>query len=204
MRTRSFLLVMLAVLGAESASGQERSAWFGGASFGPVVQDRQGNTLIRESGLVVQLRGGRRIASSLSAMVALTHAAVTPRVPDAFPIPADFGLSGVPCPEGDPLPCGADPFIGPVKQVIASAGFEAAVGSAGARVFATVAPGVYWLYERAPESRPASFGLGLGTGGSVRLMEPVWLVLDLQYHQVFSGGPSPRWLVPMALGLQVR
>ena len=204
MPTRSFLLVMLTVLGTESGWGQQRSAWFGGASFGPVVQDRQGNTQIKESGLVLQLRGGRRIGSSLAAMVALTHASVTRRVPDAFPMPAEFQLTGVPCPDGDPVPCGADPFIGPVKSVIASAGLEAAAGSAGARVFATVAPGVYWLYERAPDSRPASFGVGLGTGGSVRVMEPVWLVLDLQYHQVFSGGPSPRWLVPVALGLQVR
>lgn len=199
----SSLLIILASSGPASASGQQRSAWFGGASFGPVMQDRQGNELIPQSGLVVQLRGGHRIGPSLSALVALTHTSVTSRE-RAVALPVLPRLGRVPCPEGDPVPCGPDPFIGPVKSVIASAGVEAAAGSAGARVFATLAPGVYWLYERAPESSPASFGVGLGTGGSVRLLEPVWLVLDLQYHQVLSRGPSPRWLVPLALGLQVR
>lgn len=198
------LLVMLALPAAVSATVQERSAWFGEASFGPVMQDRQGNNLLRQSGLVVQARAGRHIGSSLSALVALTHTSVTRNDDIAFPMLAASLLSGVPCPGGDPLPCDPDRFIGPVKAVIAGAGVEASVGSGGARAFASIAPGVYWLYERAPGARAASAGLGLGAGGSVRLLEPVWLVLDLNYHQIFSSGPSPRWLVPIGMGIQVR
>lgn len=196
------VFVALAFPAAASATLQERSAWFGEASFGPVMQDRRGNDLLRQSGLVVQARAGRRIGSSLSALVALTHTSVS-RKYDAVPLPAVSLVSRVPCPGGDPVPCGADPFVGPVKAVIAGAGLEASAGSSGARVFASVAPGIYWLYERAPATRPASAGVGVGAGGSVRLLEPVWLVLDLNYHQVFSRGPSPRWLVPIGLGIQV-
>lgn len=198
------VLVMLALPAAASAAMQERPAWFGGASFGPVMQDRHGNDLLRQTGLVVQARAGRRIGSSLSALVALTHTSVTRKNDVTVPLPAVSLLGRVPCPDGDPIPCGPDPFVGPVKAVIAGAGVEASAGSGSARVFASAAPGVYWLYERAPGARPASAGVGLGAGGSVRLIEPVWLVLDFNYHQIFSRGPSPRWLVPIGLGIQVR
>ena len=197
------VLVMLALPAAASATMQERSAWFGGASFGPVMQDRHGNDLLRQSGFVVHARAGRRVGSSLSALVALTHTSVTGKDVTGL-LPAVSLLGRVPCPGGDPIPCGPDPFVGPVKAVIAGAGVEASAGSGSARVFASVAPGVYWLYERAPGARPASAGVGLGAGGSVRLIEPVWLVLDFNYHQIFSRGPSPRWLVPIGLGIQVR
>ena len=198
------LLIMLALPAPASATAQERSAWFGEASFGPVLQDRQGNNLIRQSGLVVQARAGRHIGSSLSALVALTHTSVTRRDDVAFPMPAASILSRIPCPGGDPVPCGPDPFVGPVKAVIAGAGVEASVGSGAARAFASIAPGVYWLYQRAPGARAASAGVGLGAGGSVQLLEPVWLVLDFNYHQIFSNSSSPRWLVPISLGIQVR
>lgn len=201
------VLVMLALLAlppAASATMQERSAWFGGAGLGPVMQDRHGNDLLRQSGLVVHARAGRRIGSSLSAVVALTHTSFTRKYDVGVPVPAASVLGRVPCPEGDPVPCGPDPFVGPVKAVIAGAGVEASAGSSRARVFASVTPGVYWLYERAPGASPASAGVGLGAGGSVRLMKPVWLVLDFNYHQIFSSGPSPRWLVPIGLGIQVR
>jgi hypothetical protein len=196
------VLVMLALPGPASGTIQEGSVWFGEASFGPVMQDRRGNDLLRQSGLVVQARAGRRVGSSLSALVALTHTSVA-RKDVTVPMPAVSLLGRVPCPGGDPVPCG-NRFVGPVKAVIAGAGVEASLGSAGARAFASVAPGVYWLYERAPGARPASAGVGLGAGGSVRLLEPVWLVLDFSYHQIFSSGPSPRWLVPIGLGIQVR
>jgi hypothetical protein len=200
---RILVLVMLALPAAASASMQARSAWFGAASFGPVMQDRHGNDLLSQSGFVVQARAGRRIGSSLSALVALTHTSVTRRYTAAVPMAAVLLLGRVPCPGGDPVPCGPDPFVGPVKAVIAGAGVEASAGSAGARVFASVAPGVYWLYERAPGARATSAGVGFGAGGSVRLMEPVWLVLDFNYHQIFGSGPGPRWLVPIGLGIKV-
>lgn len=207
MRTlqRFFMIVVaLTLLGASSAAAQARSVWFGGASFGPVVQDRQGNNHLRQSGFVLNARAGRRIGSSVSAVVALTHTSITRRDGGTVPLSGASRLARVPCPGGDPLPCGPDPFVGPVKTVIAGAGVEASAGSRAARVFASAAPGIYWQYQRDPLARPASAGLGIGAGGSVRLMEPVWLVLDFQYHQIFSGGQSPRWLVPIELGLQVR
>jgi hypothetical protein len=168
------------------------------------MQDRDGNDFLRQSGFVVHARAGRRLGSSISALLALTHTSVTRKVEQAEPLPAFSAYAGVPCPGGDPLPCGPDPFVGPVKGVVAGAGIEVSAGSDRARVFASVVPGVYWLYERAPGATPASAGVGLGGGGSVRLMEPVWLVLDLNYHRIFSGGPGPRWLVPIGLGIQVR
>jgi hypothetical protein len=195
---------MLALPGAASATIQQRSAWFGEASFGPVMQDRHGNDQLKQSGFVVQARAGRRIGPSLSVLVALTHTTVPRKTDVAVALPAAALLSQVPCPEGDPVPCGAEPFLGPVKALISGAGVEASVGSAGARAFASVAPGVYWLYQRAPGAPPASAGVGVGAGGSVRLLAPVWLVLDFSYHQLFSRGPTPRWLVPVGLGIQVR
>lgn len=197
------VLVILTLPGAASASAQERSAWFGGASFGPVMQDRHGNNRLRQSGLVVNARAGRRIGSSLSALVVLTHTSVTRNDVTRLASPVSL-LGRVPCPDGDPLPCSPDPFVGPVKTVVAGAGVEASAGSGSARVFATVAPGLYWLYQRAPQARPAFAGVGLGAGGSVRLMESVWLALDFQYHQIFSSGPSPRWFLPIGLGIQLR
>lgn len=206
MQTQRLLpvLVMLAWPVAGSATVQERSDWFGEASFGPVMQDRRGNELLRQSGLVVQARAGRRIGSSLAALVALTHTSVTRKSDVTVPMPAVSSLARVPCPDGDLIPCGPDQFVGPVKALIAAAGVEASVGSGGARAFPSVAPGVYWLYERAPGARAASPGVGLGAGGSVRLLEPVWLVLDFGYHQILSGGSGPKWLVPVGLGIQVR
>ncbi len=206
MRPTQRLLPVLLALGlpdAASAAAQEHSAWFGGASFGPVVQDRHGNDLLSQSGFVVNARAGRRIGSSLSALVVLTHTSVTRKEDVTVPLPAVSLLGRVPCPADDPAPCIPERFVGPVKAVIAGAGVEASTGSSGARVFASVAPGIYWLYERAPGARPASAGVGLGAGGSIRLMEPVWLVLDLNYHQILSSGPGPKWLVPIGLGIQV-
>lgn len=200
-----FVFVVYALFNIPTVGAQERSAWFGGASLGPVMQDRQGNDGLRQSGVVVQARAGRRLGSSFSALVELTHTSVPRKTPDAVVMAAaSSSLHRIPCPDADPLPCGPDHFVGPVKAVIAGAGVEASASSGSARVFASLTPGVYWLYERAPETRPTSAGVGLGAGGSVRLMQPVWLVLDLHYHQIFSTGSSPRWLVPIGLGIQVR
>ncbi len=194
----------LAFLAGTSTAAQEPSAWFAGATFGPVIQDRHGNDFLRSSGFVVQARAGRRLGSSISALLTMTHTSVPRRVETAIPMPALSFQNLVACPGGEPLPCGPGPFEGPVKAVVAGAGIEASGGSRSARVFASVVPGVYWLYQRAPGASPASAGIGLGAGGSVRLMEPIWLMLDINYHRIFSSGAVPRWLVPIGFGIQVR
>ncbi len=197
------LLLLFTSTTLSLAVAQQRRVWFAGASFGPVVQDRQGNEFLRQSGLVVNARAGYRFGSFLSAQIALSHTSVNGKYEVADAVPGGL-LARIPCPAADPLPCGPDPFVGPVKAVIAGAGLEASAGGRTARVFASLTPGVYWVYERAPEAQGASAGLGLGGGGSVRLLDPLWLVLDLQYHQIFSRGASPRWLLPIGLGVQVR
>ena len=197
-----FLLILVATVARPSqVSSQELSRWFAAASFGPVIQDRGGNDLLQQSGLVVSARAGRRLGPRLSAVIALTHTSVAQR---EAAVTSALSRGRVPCPDGDPLPCGPEPFAGPVKAAIGGVGLEASAGSAGARVFAEMIPGIYWMYERAPEARAASAGLAIAAGGAVRLMRPMWLALDLQYHRIFSEGPSPRWLVPVALGLQLR
>lgn len=194
-----FLLVLVSSVPAYA----QASGWFGEASFGPVVQDRRGNEVLRETGFVVQTRVGRRLEPQLAAVLELTHTSIT-RSEVAFLANASARAATVPCPDGDPVPCGPDPFFGPVKSLIAGAGVEARLGAEAANLFASIAPGVYWLYERAPGTRATSAGIGMAVGGSVRLMEPLWGVLHLRYHRLFSEGPSPRWVVPIAIGLQVR
>jgi hypothetical protein len=198
----SALSLVLVLVGSVSSEAQT-TEWFGEASFGPVVQDRHGNNGLRQTGLVVQTRVGRRLRPQLVGVLELTHTSIT-RSDVAFPASPSLSSLTVPCPEGDPEPCGPETFFGPVKSLIAGAGVEARLGAESANLFASIAPGMYWLYERAPGTQAASAGIGMAVGGSLRLVEPLWGVLHLRYHRVFSEGPSPRWAVPIAIGLQVR
>jgi hypothetical protein len=194
------VLALVLIEGTASVLAQERSPWFAQVSFGPVLQDRRDNDLLRETGFVAQTRAGVRLHSRIAAVVELSHTSISLNDRVAFPML----LSSIPCPDRSPPPCGAERFVGPVKSLIGGVGIQASAGSQSAQVFASVAPGVYWHYERAPDAEAASAGIGLAVGGSLRLVDPLWAVLDFHYHRLVSEGPNPRWLVPIAVGVQVR
>jgi hypothetical protein len=195
----------IAALGSpQSARGQERSAWFGDVTLGPAFPDRQGNEFRPGSGFVVQGRVGRRLGSTLSAIAELTHTSFN-REGGAEGLAERTALAIVPCvdPE-DPLCNTGGAFTGPVSVVVAGAGVEASTGNQTAALFASLAPGLYWLYDRAPGTNGVAGGVGLSLGGAVRFAEPLWAVVDVHYHRLFSEGQNPRWLVPLSFGLQVR
>lgn len=197
-----FIWLILILASPRSVQGQERSAWFGDVTLGPAFHDRQGNDLLPGHGFVVQGRVGRRLGSTVSAIVELTHTSFNQD--DRSFLTGGTSVAVVPCVDpADPL-CGADGFNGPVRVAIAGAGVEASTGDQTAALFASLAPGVYWMYDRAPGTNAVSGGLGLSLGGAVRIAEPMWAVVDVHYHRLFSEGQNPRWLVPLSVGLQVR
>jgi hypothetical protein len=186
--------------GAGELQAQQQAPWFANLGLGPVVQDRQGSNALNSSGLVIQARAGHRLTPHLAAVLEVTHTSVTRNDVARLQNPT---FLAVPCP-GAPVSCGAPgEFQGPSRSLIAGAGFQLTAGHESAAVFASFAPGVYWLYDRAPGTRPVSAGIGAGIGGSVRIMAPVWAVLDVHYHRLFTDGSNPRWLVPVGIGLQV-
>jgi hypothetical protein len=197
------LVVLLALaLGAgRSAQGQEQVAWFGDVTIGPVFPDQERNDFQSGHGFVFQARLGRHLGPTLSAIVELTHASFSG--PEAF-LTEGTALAVVPCNPADPL-CGVGggPSF-PVRMFVTGAGLEAATGDQTAKLFGSLAPGIYWLYDRAAGTRALSGGVGLSVGGAVRIADPMWAVVDVHYHRLFSEGQNPRWIVPLSFGLQVR
>jgi hypothetical protein len=182
--------------------GQARSVGFGDVTLGPSFPDRKGNDFLPGHGFVVQGRVGHRLGSTLSAIVELTHTSFN-RDDVAF-LEGGAAFAVVPCIEpGDPL-CSPGGFSGPVSVAIAGAGLEASTGDQSASLFASLAPGVYWLHDREPGTNAIAGGLGLSLGGAVRLADPMWAMVNVHYHRLFSEGDNPRWLLPLSFGLQVR
>jgi hypothetical protein len=194
--------LILALAVPDSTPAQQRLAWFGDVTVGPAFHDRQGNNVLSGHGFVVQGRIGRRLGSTLSAVFELTHTSFN-RSDVAF-LQDRTSLAMVPCDPADPLCGGGGSFTGPVKVAVAGAGLEASTGDSSAVLFGSLTPGLYWIHEHAPGNNPVSGGLGLSLGGGVRLAEPLWAVVDVHYHRLFSEGQNPRWLIPLGFGLQLR
>jgi hypothetical protein len=201
-RWRILILWLALLLGASRpAQGQEQRPWFGDVTLGPVFPDQQGNTFLPGHGFVFQARLGHHLGRTFSALVELTHASFGG--PVAF-LEDRTALAVVPCNPADPL-CGVGggPSF-PVRVFVTGAGLEASTGDQTAKLFGSLAPGIYWLYDRAPGTRAVSGGVGLSLGGALRIAEPLWAVVDVHYHRLLSEGANPRWLVPLSFGLQVR
>jgi hypothetical protein len=201
-RSGVFVILLALALGApRSAQGQEQLAWFGDVTLGPVFPDQQRNDFKSGHGFVFQARLGRHLGPTLSAIVELTHASFGG--PEAF-LTSGTALAVVPCDPADPF-CGtgSSPSF-PVRMLVTGAGLEAATGDQTAKLFGSLAPGLYWLYDRAPGTRALSGGVGVSVGGAVRIADPIWAVVDVHYHRLFSEGQNPRWVLPLSFGLQVR
>lgn len=198
---RILVAVLLATAVALPLHGQERQAWFVGLGIGPVRQDRQGNNLLLRDGGFYQIHGGLRWSRHLGARVDLVHASIGRNNGVAFAL-GDPAFSLVPCPTA-PFDCQAV-FLGPVRVTGLSTGLEASWIDRRFLVRAGAAPGVYWLSDRPPGTRPVVPGVHVGFGGGYQLTTRLWAVMDLQYHRLFTDGSSPDWLIPGSIGLELR
>jgi hypothetical protein len=189
---RSLVVGLLVCAVAVPLQAQQRLPWFVGLGLGPVRQDRQGNELLRLDGNVYQLHGGWQWSRHLGARVDLMRVSIDHNDDIVF----------APCPE-PPASCPTY-FLGPVRVTGLSTGVETSWIDRRLLVLASVAPSLYWLTDRPPDTRRMSVGVRLGLGGGYQLARRLWAVLDIQYHRLFTDGNSPRWLVPGSIGLEVR
>ena len=165
---------------------------FWGVGIGPVRQDRHGNDLLCRYGSFYQIHGGWRWSRSLGVRVDLGRVSIDHNDDIVF----------APCPE-PPADCPTH-FLGPARVTVLSSAVEASWTDRRLMLLGSLGPSVYWLTERAPETRRTAGGLRLGVGGGYQLGPRLWAVLDVQYHQLFTAGNSPRWLLPASIGLERR
>jgi hypothetical protein len=198
---RILVAVFLATAVALPLPAQERHEWFVGVGVGPVRQDRQGNGLLLRDGGFYQIHGGLRWGRHLGARVDLVHASIGRNNGVAF-LQGDPAFSLVPCPTA-PFDC-QTAFLGPVRVTGLSTGLEASWIDRRLLIRAGAAPGVYWLSDRPPGTRPVVPGVHVGFGGGYQLTSRLWAVMDLQYHRLFADGSSPDWLIPGSIGLELR
>lgn len=105
-----------------------------------------------------------------------------------------------PCPSFAPT-CGANQFVGPVRAVTLSPALQIADRHGFVSLQYRLGPSVSWLPDRQANTSAAAFGARVGASLVMHVGEPA-LVLSADYLRMFRDGQSPRWFVPLTLGLQ--
>lgn len=171
---------------------QGGGAWFGGAAFGGVHQDRHGNDLLRQNGIFLRAHGGRQVSRVLALRLDLLHSSVEHNDDIIF----------VPC-GPPPAECPA-PFLGPTRVFAIAAGLEARWRDRHVQLTTTLGPSATWLTSRPPDAREFSPGLRWAAEGGYEILHDVFVTTGLEFHRLFTDDGSPRWLVPLVVGLDIR
>lgn len=184
--------VLMGITGP-AAIAQEHSPWFGGAGFGGVHQDRRGNDQLLQNGLYLQAHAGRRLARVFAARLDVLRSSINKRNDD---------FVFVPCP---PLSAECPPtFLGPIRLLGVVAGLEASWVDRHILLTTSIGPGGYWLTPRPPGARQFSMGVRWTAGGGYAIARHVFVTTGLEYHRLFTDDGSPRWMLPLVVGIEVR
>jgi hypothetical protein len=65
-------------------------------------------------------------------------------------------------------------------------------------------PSANWLTSRPPGAREFSPGFRWAAEGGYEIVRNVFVTTGLEYHRLFTDDGSPRWLLPLVIGLDIR
>jgi hypothetical protein len=168
-----------------------QSGWFGGASLGLLHQDVQGNSESRSNGVSVLARLGRDFGARV-ALVGEVGWLSTSENSDVVFAPCDPAVGF----------CGA--FTGPTALLTTGVSLRFMTAPSRARGYFTVGPAVGWAARREAGTRAVALGGAVGGGLTVQVGGRTSLIGEVTYREFGSDGSTPRWLVPMTIGIEVR
>ena len=171
------------------SEAQTPARWVVGIAGGLAGQDRHG-TEVRRIGVFQAVHVGRHLGSRWAIGAELSH---------FYAHQDDTAL---------PLPCEREPcerrFTGPVQVFLFTLGAQARWQRHGTLLTASIGPSVHYLHQGALEGQGIRPGLNLGIGMVRRLAGRFWAGVVVHYHQLFTRDANPRWLLPVALQLELR
>jgi hypothetical protein len=94
--------------------------------------------------------------------------------------------------------------LGPTRLVAIGAGLEAGWRGRHILLAATAGPTGNWLTSRPPGTREFSMGFPAAVDGGYEIRPGLFLTTGLEYHRLFANGESPRWILPVVVGVEVR
>jgi hypothetical protein len=100
--------------------------------------------------------------------------------------------------------CFGGVFIGPTAMLTSGVSLRLMSSPSRVRGFLTGGPALSWAARREAATRAVAVGGAIGGGVTVRVGGRTSLVGEVTYREFGSDGSTPRWLVPMTIGIEVR
>jgi hypothetical protein len=176
----------------EAQQVEEAQGWFAGANLGLLHQDVQSPSESRSNGVSVLARLGRDLGARLAVVGEIGWLSTTRNTDIVF----------APC---DPAQgCFGGVFLGPTAMLTTGVSLRLMTSPSLVRGFLTGGPALSWAARRETGTRAVAVGGVIGGGLTVRVGGRTSLVGEVTYREFGSDGTTPRWLVPMTIGIEVR
>jgi len=188
---RGILLTLLLLCPCfNDAQAQDAQGWFGSGHLGPLRQDDP--ALARARGISVLGRVGHSLGRQVAWLGELGWLSTTKNTDVSF---ASCEPS-VGCFGGD--------FIGPTSVVTLGANLRVMSPPGPVQAYLTAGPALFWATQREPGARAFGGGWSAGGGLMVHATARTALLADVGYRRLGTTGSSPRWLVPITVGVELR